>query len=172
MNLRTIPRAAVGGYIKAVRWPLDRAATMLGRDTLGLDRAEAAAREAAGAVLGDDQILRDAGRRRTAVTQREHAEELRTQAEQRKEQAQRQTKARKQSAAAAERRGVSAARKTAAKQEEAIDDRAKRERLATLEKKSEALDKQEDALPAADEAQRLQDAAAKTKARRKAAAER
>ena len=84
MNLRTIPRAAIGGYVKAVRWPLDRAATMLGRDTLGLDRAEAARARGAGAVLGDEQLLRDAGRRRTAVTQRERAGELRAQADQRR----------------------------------------------------------------------------------------
>ena len=82
MNLRTIPRAAVGGYVKALRWPLDRAAGVLGRDTTDLDRAEAGAREAAGAVLGDDDMVRDAGRRRTAADKREEAARLRKQAQQ------------------------------------------------------------------------------------------
>jgi hypothetical protein len=61
MNLRSVPRAALGGYIKAARWPLDRAARLVGgRDDgrpgdaeLGLDRAEAAVRDAAGAATGD-----------------------------------------------------------------------------------------------------------------------
>src|SRR3954462_13464760 len=84
MNLRSIHRAAVGGYVKAVRWPVDR---VLGRRGPGADRAGAAAREVAGAALGDDALKADAKARRTAADQRERAETLDAQADQSREEA-------------------------------------------------------------------------------------
>jgi hypothetical protein len=89
MNLRSLPRAAVGGYIKAVRWPLDRATSLLGhgsgngtsRAEAAVDRADAAAREVAGTALGDDTLKAEGARRRGAVDERERAVALREQAE-------------------------------------------------------------------------------------------
>ncbi len=63
MNLRSIPRAAVGGSIKVARLPLDLTAAVLRRGTgrsgaeITVDRAEAAARGAAGTVLGELRLL-------------------------------------------------------------------------------------------------------------------
>ena len=73
MNLRRIPRAAVGGYMKVLRAPVDTALKLAGRRgenaKLVVDQADAAARGAAGAVLGDMNpndvkrvdVLKDAG---------------------------------------------------------------------------------------------------------------
>jgi hypothetical protein len=83
MNLRTIPMAAVGGYIKAVRWPIDRVLGRSGRSAPErvVDRADATAREVAGTALGDDELKRDAARRSATVDERERAEKLRGAAE-------------------------------------------------------------------------------------------
>ena len=78
MNLRAIPRAAVGGYIKALRWPVDR---VIGRNP-AVDRAEAEARDVAGQVMLDDELREDASRRRTAADERSRAQRLREAAEQ------------------------------------------------------------------------------------------
>ena len=94
MNLRTLPRAAVGGYIKLLRWPVDR---VLGRNQ-SVDRAEAAARAAAGAVMGDGEMQQDAGRRHVAAKERERAEALREEASRRAEQADRELADRAQDA--------------------------------------------------------------------------
>src|SRR4051812_3858781 len=90
--LRQISRAAVGGYVKAVRLPLDTAARVAGRGngrtsgiTLALDRAEATARDVAGRALGDAELRHDAGRRRLAADERERALRLRAEAEQHEE---------------------------------------------------------------------------------------
>src|ERR687893_2296542 len=80
MGLRSIPRKAIGGYIKAARIPVDPALKLAGRgrdSEPAVDRAEAAARDVAGAALGDDELRRDASRRRTAADDREQATELR-----------------------------------------------------------------------------------------------
>src|SRR3954463_15024699 len=82
MNLRSIPRAAVGGSIKAVSWPVRRALSLRGGDaSLTVDRAEAAAREVAGTALADDELKAEARARRGAGDRRERAQALREQAE-------------------------------------------------------------------------------------------
>src|SRR3954447_23476821 len=94
MNLRAIPRAAAGGDIKGLRWAGDR---VLGQSP-SVDRAEADARAVAGTVLGDDEMRKDAGRRRVAAQERSRAQALREEANQRVEQADREAQERKRDA--------------------------------------------------------------------------
>lgn len=200
MNLRTIPRAAVGGYLKALRWPIDTSLRLMGRGQaaeIAVDRAEATARGVAGQAMGDPELQRDAARRSTAADERERAVRLRAEAQQRSEraderlaeresQAERQRReaaeradakrkkadqqrqAEKRRATQAEKRRREASEKAEAQQREAAEERAKRARLEQLDEEAGALAKQEQALTASDEAQRLGDAAARTKAARKA----
>src|SRR3712207_7187559 len=90
MNLRTIPRAAVGGYLKLLRLPVDTTLKALGRNGSGevaVDRADAALRDIAGTALGDQELKQDAKRRRTAADAREEAAELRAEAQRKAEEA-------------------------------------------------------------------------------------
>src|SRR5688500_5691419 len=104
MNLRSIPRAAVGGYIKAVRWPLDQTAKLLRSNgdkseaELAVDRADAAARNVAGTVLGDEELKQQAERRATAADERERAKKLRGAAEARTQQAEQELDQRREQA--------------------------------------------------------------------------
>src|SRR4051794_34132748 len=104
MNLRSIPRAAIGAYVKIVRLPFDQAVKLVGgrESEIRLDQAEAGAREAAGAVLGDDELRRDAGRRRTAADDREQALHLKAEADRKKRQARQRAQQRKRRAEATE----------------------------------------------------------------------
>src|SRR5689334_20607563 len=78
MNLRTIPRAVVGGYLKALRWPIDRTTSRLrgGATPTAAARADAPARSAAGAALGDEALQRDGARRSRAADERSRADTL------------------------------------------------------------------------------------------------
>jgi len=68
MNVRSIPRAVVNGYIKGLRLPLDLTVGRRGDGAeLALDRAEATARAVAGTVLGDEELRKDAAQRRAAA---------------------------------------------------------------------------------------------------------
>jgi hypothetical protein len=203
MSLRTIPRAALGGYVKLLRWPLDTTLRLAGRGNgstsgaaLAVDRLDASARAAAGSVMGDDELRRDAELRRKAADEREDALHLRAEAERRSEQAdERFTRTRKEAErkrdkaaktaqqrkqaaekqrAAKERRAVEAeqkrkqaAEKAAAERKETIGDHAREARIEQLDAKAEALAKKEDALVAKDEARRLSRAAGEKKAARK-----
>src|SRR3954452_22524474 len=92
MNLRTIPRLAVNGWLTAAQWPLHRTAEALGRRNgqatsgpeLLVDRADAAVRDAVGRVTLDRELREDAARRRTAAGERERAVRLRAQAQERR----------------------------------------------------------------------------------------
>ncbi|HEX8205010.1 MAG TPA: hypothetical protein VF587_03010 [Solirubrobacteraceae bacterium] len=202
MGLRDIPRTAVGGYIKLARLPIDTGLKLVGRGgngdaaKLAADRVDATAREAAGTVLGDEQLKTDGRKRHEATEQRQRAAKLRTQARhksaqadeelnerqaaaekrrkqaaqrasQRKETAQEAARKRQQRAAETERKRKQASEKAAAKLEEQISDEERRARLEQLETKTAALTEREEALTAADEAQRLEKAAATAKAARK-----
>jgi hypothetical protein len=163
---------------------------------LAADRVDATAREAVGAVLADDELKRDGRKRHQATEQRQRAVKLRTQAqqkraegdaeleqrtgqaeqkrrqaaqraEQRKSTAAQAAKKRRQRAAETERKRKQASAKAAAAQQERLEDKERRGRLETLETKSAALSEREEALTAADEAQRLEKAAASAKAARK-----
>ncbi len=97
MSMRTISRSAVGGYIKLLRLPLDAAVGLRTRNgrhgvagaTIKLDRMEAGLRRMAGKTLGDEELVRDAERRRLAADERERAAGLRAEARGRSEMARR-----------------------------------------------------------------------------------
>jgi colicin import membrane protein len=161
-----------------------------------VDRTDAALREAVGTVLRDGELRADARRRRIAADERGRAAELRAKAdakrtaaevreqeqreaaEERREQAQREAQA--EATAVKQRRNQRQAQveKSADAQEQAVAasarkakdaaaSKAKRQRLEVLEDRAEALDTESDALVASDEAERLREAAATTKAARK-----
>ena len=186
MNLRSLPRAAVGGYIKAVRWPIERVLSLRGGDgELTVDRAEAAARDVAGTALGDQELRAEAGARFDAADRREHAQDLEAQApreaaearqrrtaaveaaRERKRRADRERLQRKRAAARAERDRKDTAQEVVARAHESIDEQAKRERLAQLDQEAAAQAEREEALTARDEARRLEAATAGVKAARK-----
>ena len=95
MNARRLPRAAIGGYIKLVRLPLDMAVRVLPGNgdgsghaaEIALDRAEATVRAIAGAVLNDSVLAEDAERRRTAADERARAMDLHAEAQRKTEEA-------------------------------------------------------------------------------------
>ena len=83
MNVQTIPRSAVDGYLKLLRVPANAVVGVLGTrnggtdtpaGTIALDRFEARLRSIAGRTLRDDELVRDAERRRLAADERERAE--------------------------------------------------------------------------------------------------
>ncbi|HEX9969699.1 MAG TPA: hypothetical protein VGB03_06135, partial [Acidimicrobiales bacterium] len=104
MDVQTLQRKAVDGYLRTVRKPLDLALGLLpdgGADggavtgvaaarssvELTLDRADAALREVAGRLMGDDELRADALRRRIAADERERALRLKAEAEVRSQEA-------------------------------------------------------------------------------------
>jgi hypothetical protein len=204
MNVRKISRSAIGAYLKLLRLPLDAAVGLRASDghdgpsraTITLDRLEAALRGIAGRTLGDEELLRDAERRRLAAGERERAVRLRANAQRRTELADERLSGSEESAERQRRRAASqaASRKKRAEQKhqaesrriaevetrrrranrrvtagkaETIEDRSKRTRLDQLDEEADALAKQQDALTAKDEARRLRSAASKAKATRK-----
>src|SRR5690242_16314059 len=106
MNVRTLPRTAVEGYLRLVRVPLDGAISLLpGNGTgtkpaaeLALDRLDARLRSVIGTLLSDPALRQDAERRRHAVLERERALGLRAEAEARSEEADSRLQERQQQA--------------------------------------------------------------------------
>src|SRR4051812_11334453 len=80
-------RNAVDGYLKLVRLPIDAAVRFGLGNSETVDRADAGIRALAGRIIGDQELIRDAERRRAAVDERERAALLRVEAEQRRQQA-------------------------------------------------------------------------------------
>ncbi len=163
---------------------------------LALDRADAAVRAVIAAVLADPILREDAARRRAAAHERERALRLRTEAEhktkhadtrldERHEQASRQrqqaaqranTKRQeaaraedkeKRRAAEAQNARLDASRRTAQREAKVLNNRAPKERLATLNAKTDAMRAKEKELTARDEAKRLSEAASRAKTERK-----
>jgi len=163
---------------------------------LALDRADATVRAVIATVLGDVELGEEGDRRRQAAVEREEALRLRGTAQRETEEADAKRSARHQRAAEQreratrragaqrqqvsrkreersrqakkverQRRGVN--RKATARTEEAIDAEARKARLDAVETKAAALQEEEQALTAADEASRLGEAAARAKAERK-----
>src|SRR3954451_3962663 len=94
MNLHTLPRLAVNGYLTAVKWPVDRVARLVGGGNgttsgpeLFVDRADAAVRDAIGRATFDSELRADAARRSAAADERERALRLRAKAQERKAEA-------------------------------------------------------------------------------------
>ena len=204
MNVRSIPRTALENSLRLVRLPLDTAIGWLpGNGTgaqptarLALDRTDATLRAFAGTILGDSVLREDAQQRRAALKEREHAQELRGEAQQksaqadarlderhdqvarqraqaelrakgRREHADREREQKTHRADQTERKRRAVSNKAAARADETVDKRAPKARLATLDAKTDALRKKEEALSAQDEARRLREAASRTKAERK-----
>src|SRR4051794_2574271 len=124
--LRVMSRAAVGGYLKAVRLPFDAAVRMRGRGPgaeraqITLDRLEATARKAAGRALRDDRLSEDATLRTVAADERERALALRAAATERAGEAQEQYDEKTQQA---KRRRSTAARNAQEKRRRAAEQR-------------------------------------------------
>lgn len=202
MTLKAIPRTVVDHSIRLVRLPADSLLGLVGGGRtvgavkLGLDRAEAAVRAGAGTVLGDDTLVHDARRRRSAADERERAVKLRVQADARTATAEEMAESREAQAEQRERRAAEtakrkrvaadkrrkatarqaskaahsraqAAEESADRKTKAADQTAKRERLKQLDTKQHSLNEKEAALAASREADRLADAAANAKAARK-----
>src|SRR5688572_23843561 len=93
MSARTIARVAIGGAIGVVRFPIDQALRLAGDGRfaetaqLTVDRGDASVRAFAGAVLGDEELRKDALRSREAAHARERATKLEAEAEARREKA-------------------------------------------------------------------------------------
>ncbi|HJR26587.1 MAG TPA: hypothetical protein VJ804_14015 [Acidimicrobiales bacterium] len=166
------------------------------RIQLLVDKVDAGARTIVGGLLGDEELQADGARRRAAADERVEALRLRDVAEEKKANAElRVEKAREQAkehAGQAQREAKQAIDKVAQQAEqleerveqqadeaerkveearreelERTDKATKRARLEAVEEKAEALDAEAAALTAADEAERLADAAASAKAERK-----
>ena len=191
--IRTLTRVAVGGTLTAAEWPLRRVAGIFPAGELVVDQVDAALRDVAGTILFDQQLHEDARRRREAAAQRltgvnlrDRAEEERIEAEERVErereeaerlraearreadrkrrQARAETQAEKQQVEESARRRKQEARADARATHEVLDAVERDQRLAVLDKQSEALEEQREAVTANDEAQRLAEAAARAKA--------
>lgn len=135
MNIRSIPRTAVKGSLRAVRLPLDAAIGALpGGDQqrrtnvkLALDRADATALAIAGSLLRDGDLLEDAQRRRRAADERGRALKLRDQAERRGEQADAQLQKTEEQA---EQRRRKASQQASQRRQRAAEERTQRSRRA------------------------------------------
>lgn len=165
--------------------------------SLALDRADAAVRAFAGTILGDSLLREDAQMRRAALKERERGQALRGAADRKTEQADarlqerhdqvarqraqselrakrrregtdRERKAKTRRAAELERKRVAASNHAAGRADEEVSKRAPKARLESLDARTDALRKKEQALAATDEARRLREAASRTKAERKA----
>ena len=164
---------------------------------LALDRADATLRAFAGTILGDSVLREDAEMRRVALKERERAQALRSEAQEQNEEAdarlqERQDQVARQRAQAElraksrrdaadrergektrragelERSRLAASDNAAARADAAINQRAPKARLETLDARSDALRQKEAALSANDEARRLREAASRARAARKA----
>ena len=193
MNLLTLPIRSYLTVAKwPLETTLKIAGREDGPAALALDRVDGTVRTVVGNVFRDDALQKDGLDLLTAVEERTKAMRLRTEAELKRERANeqlaedreradakrreatqraeeqrkradQQKTARKRQATEAERKRKQASERAEAKVQETIEDRAKRERLETLEQQAAALEKQDDALTARDEAERLAAAAGNAK---------
>lgn len=163
---------------------------------LALDRTDATVRALVALILRDPTLGADAEARQQAARERQRGAKLRTQAErtaqeadervegrekqarERRERAVRRERSRRQEAdhraqeskrraAKSEGKRRETSRRIEERRDEAIAEREPRERLDVLEAKSEALREKDHEIAARDEAQRLAEAASRTKAQRK-----
>ena len=112
MTLSTIPRAAVGGWLKVTTAPVDAALGVLGREDaqVAVDRVDATVRALAGTALRDDELLADATARREAADERARALRLREEAALRAERGSEEADERRQKAATRRRSATQRAR--------------------------------------------------------------
>ena len=163
---------------------------------LAVDRADARARALAGLLRGDEDLQDDAARRHAATDERVKALKLREQAEDVAERAEEElaekekaaVRRRADAAATAQRRKADAEKRRQSREAESAQaaerqrratesakataqeqarERAEAARLDALEEKAEALEQEEEALIASDEAKRIARAAEAAKESRK-----
>lgn len=164
-----------------------------------VDRADAAVRKTVGRLVGDDELVSDGARREVAADERARALELHVQAEAKARQAEQDFTRRREQAVRLEeaaeakadearrqveqarqaeerkagdeaRRRKQASQKIEGAVEHTVMSKARKEKLSQLETEAEALQKEEDALAAAEKARRLKAAADSVKTVRKAKA--
>ena len=180
MDVRTMQKNAIDNYLKLVRFPIDVATRGSDSAELAIDRFDASIRAFTGRLIGNEQLVHDAERRRAAADERERAAVLKAEAaerraeteakaEQKREQVREQEQKAKQQVDEVSQRRKTSAQKAKQRTEQAIASEAREERLEQLDRKAEVLDEQEKALATAEEAVRLDEAAAATKAARKRA---
>jgi len=196
MNPLSLVKTTLNVSIAIVRLPLDTVNRLLGRNGLEVDAAAAAVRESAGQALGDQALQAEGARGRVATEKRTEAVRLREAAQEvataadakakakkdeaaakraradqdaqaEKQAADKRAKERKRKAAEQERQRKGVAEKAAAEKREAAKSQGKRSRLKALDEGAEAMQEREDALVAAEEADRLKAAATSVKAARK-----
>jgi hypothetical protein len=177
VNIRIVPRSAVDGYLRLVRFPLDGAIGLLPGNGTGakpaaelvLDRLDAALRAALARILSDPVLREDAAQRRSAADQRERALGLRVDAERRAEAAdtrleERQEQATRQREQATQRASVR--RQQAAREVEKEKQRAAKTERDRLEASRWAAELDEEALNDREAHERLQTVNARTDALR------
>jgi len=93
-TLTILPKAAVNGYLRALRLPLDVVASVANRDkdaewppALAFDAFEAQVKGLLGSILRDEDLLQEASRERTRIDQLRRAMNLEAEAEARRQQA-------------------------------------------------------------------------------------
>lgn len=166
MNLQQIPRTIVERGLDLARVPVDTVTRLAGGDerwTIAVDRLESGVRETAGRLLSDDRLVGDARLQRAEADARETALRKRVEADRAERQGRQQAAAVERNAEAAERRE----REQAREREEAIERKARTAERATIRQKEAALAAKDQALQTKATAQRLDQAAKATRARRK-----
>ena len=203
MGLKTIQRTAVKSALDAIRVPLSTVERLTGQSkneawppALMFEGFQAGAKEFAGALLRDEELLSEGRLQRTKVSELRRAAELKVQAEQTREQADAQlaqqheaaerereaaeTQAREREAAIAKRKREAEAKAEADAQRQAQEvakaDKAREERAAAVERKarlasaeaeSAALAKERKAVASVENVANLADAVEAKKAQRK-----
>jgi colicin import membrane protein len=198
---RGATRAAVDVSLRVGLAPWNAAARLTRRGPrpspleLAVDQFDASARQLAGRLLSDDDMVDDAERRRAAVRARSTARDLHETADERAAEADREAEdlerradetrqvveqgaqarrkaaekkaaSRKAQAESRQRARKSTVAKSAARRKDAIGEAGRSARLSELADREEVLDAKEQALRAEDRAERLEQEAAAEKSRR------
>jgi len=177
VNVRAIPRTAIGGYLRLLRLPLDGAVRLLPGNGSGpgpaariaLDRADARTRAVIGIVLGDPVMREDAARRFEAAREREQSIRLRTEAEHRGEQADERLQERQEQASERRRQATRQAgtrKAQASKRQQQRKQAAKRTESRRLEASHELAERREEAIDEREPEERLDALEARTDALR------
>jgi len=136
MAMPTVPKTVFDRSLKVVRAPFDAALSVTGTSDSPakhlLDQIEGTARSATGVLFHDDELLREGRDVRLTTNQREHATELRVQADRVQNGAAAEAE---ELTADAERREEDARRK--AEEEQRAAEKRKRDRRAKAAKKAE-----------------------------------
>jgi hypothetical protein len=147
--IRTIPRAAVNGYLRALRLPLSAAERIARQQdneswapALAFESLEAKLEGAAGLLLRDEELLHAAQQREEKVSRLREAVTLETAAELERENA-REEERKREAQIAQQRKQTERAAEQRKQQAKAEAERKKREADAQAAKKAAAVRKQE-----------------------------